>query len=286
MSQLVDLSERFRDAQKASLEHDLRGAVVRRELHLEYQPIVSTAGQRITGVEALVRWDHPSRGSVDPASFIPITDQSPFRAEIGRWALEAACGDRSRWRTLRGAPGLHVSLDVSARQLLDPDFSATVADILSIDDTDPGSVTLELTEKVFIRDADWALVVLGELKDVGVMLALDGFGAGNSSLTYLKRFPIDVVKVDRSLIAELDLDRATHAIVAAVVGLAHELGMTVVADGVETLGQLDESFTLVCDAWQGPYLAGPMTSEDLDTLIRRPPDAGFPALPRAPAASG
>ena len=282
--QLMDLRERFRDAQRASLEQDLRGATTRGELHLEYEPIVATADQRIIGGEALLRWDHPSRGSVDPRTFLPIAEQTLFITDIGPWVLENACRDHLGWRELAGSPELQVSINVSGHQLLHPGFANTVAGVLSIGPTEPGLVILELTEKTLARDPDRALDVLGELKTLGVVVALDGFGVGDSPLGTLQRFPIDVVKLDHGLIAELDRDRPSHAIVVATVGLAHGLGMTVIAGGVETAAQLEHLAAIGCDASQGSYLAGPMTSDDLSAMIRQPLLVGSsPAFPRAPA---
>jgi diguanylate cyclase (GGDEF)-like protein len=285
--QIVDLREQDRTSRRASLEHDLRGALARGELRAVYQPIIATGDGRVTGAEALLRWDHPSRGSVAPTLFIPLAEQSDLITGIGRWVLDRACRDRFCRLDASGTDDLNMSVNVSAHELMAPDFTATVAAILSGADTDPTMVTLEMTETVFVQDTERALVVLGELKDLGVTLALDDFGTGYSSLTYLKRFPIDIVKIDQDFVADLERDEASYSIVFTVVELAHLLGMTVVAEGVETAGQHEQLVALGCDFCQGFYFARPMSADDLHTLIELPESAGTlqpPALiPAAPS---
>jgi EAL domain-containing protein (putative c-di-GMP-specific phosphodiesterase class I) len=161
-----------------------------------------------------------------------------------------------------------MSVNVSTQQLMAPAYAASVAAVLFSTDTDPELVTLEVTETVFAQDSERALVVLGDLKDIGVNLALDDFGTGYSSLTYLKRFPIDMVKIDQGFVADLAQDMASHAIVVAVVELAHKLGMTVVAEGVETAEQYQQLVELGCDACQGFYFAHPIPANDVATLVQ------------------
>jgi diguanylate cyclase (GGDEF)-like protein len=268
--QIVDLREQHRAAERASLEHDLRGAPARGELRIEYQPIVQTADGQITGVEALLRWAHPSRGLVMPNAFVPLAEQSGLITEIGRWVLEQACLQPD---------DLTMSVNVSGQQLMAPGFAAAVAAVLSDTDTDPTLVTLEVTETVFVQDSERALIVLNNLHRLGVTLALDDFGTGYSSLNYLKRFPIDIVKIDSSFVADLEHDASSHAIVFAVVGLAHVLGMTVVAEGVETAAQHEQLTSLGCDHCQGYYFAHPMPADDLDALMQQPAADGTVHLP-------
>jgi diguanylate cyclase (GGDEF)-like protein len=267
--QIIDLREQHVTDQRASLEHDLHGATARGELRTEYQPIVDTRDGRITGVEALVRWAHPSRGLVPPTVLVPLAEHSGLITEIGLWVLERACADRRGWHNARQNTEPTISVNVSPHQLMSPDYAATVAAVLSHTDTVPKLVTLEVTESVFVQDSERALVVLSELKHLGVRLALDDFGTGYSSLNYLKRFPIDIVKIDQAFVADLAHDAASHAIVRAVVELAHELGMTVVAEGVETVEQHERLSSLGCDSCQGYYFARPMHADDLDTLIQQ-----------------
>jgi diguanylate cyclase (GGDEF)-like protein len=277
--QIIDLREQHLADQRASLEQDLHGAAARGELRTEYQPIVNTLDGRITGVEALVRWAHPSRGLVPATVLVPLAEHSRVITEIGLWVLERACLDRRGWQSSRQSGEPMISVNVSAHQLMSPDFAATVAAVLSETDTDPKLVTLEVTESVFVQDSERAFIVLSELKSLGVRLALDDFGTGYSSLNYLKRFPIDTVKIDRAFVADLADDPASHAIVLAVVELAHALGMTVVAEGVETVEQHKHLLALGCDSCQGYYFARPMPAEDLGTLIRRGVDGGIVHLP-------
>jgi EAL domain-containing protein (putative c-di-GMP-specific phosphodiesterase class I) len=277
--QIIDLREQHLADQRASLEQDLHGAAARGELRTEYQPIVNTLDGRITGVEALVRWAHPSRGLVPATVLVPLAEHSRVITEIGLWVLERACLDRRGWRSSRQSGEPMISVNVSAHQLMSPDYAATVAAVLSETDTDPKLVTLEVTESVFVQDSERAFIVLSELKSLGVRLALDDFGTGYSSLNYLKRFPIDIVKIDRAFVADLADDPASHAIVLAVVELAHALGMTVVAEGIETVEQHKRLLALGCDSCQGYYFARPMPAEDLGTLIRRGVDGGVVHLP-------
>ena len=262
----IDLSELYLVEDQERLEHALPGAARRGELHLAYQPIVAAADGRLTGVEALLRWSLPSRGSVQPTVVIALAEQSGQIVDIGRWVLEQAWADRHRWQSDQ-ADQLAVSVNVSAHQLMSAGFADTVAAVLDSESTDPGLLTLEVTESVFVRDGEQALFVLNDLKDIGVKLALDDFGTGYSSLGYLRRFPVDTVKVDREFVSNLGHDPASHTIVTAVIQLAHGLGMTVVSEGVETAEQHEKLTALGCDSCQGFYFAAPMPAESLDRLM-------------------
>jgi len=266
--QVIDLREQHLADERVSLERDLRGASERDELRMEYQPIVETGTGRILGVEALLRWAHPSRGAVSPSVLVPIAERSGLITEIGRWVLERACADRSRWQRSRHSADLSISVNVSAHQLMSHNYVPTVAAVLAETGTDPRLLTLEVTESVFVQDSERALVVLNELKRLGVRLALDDFGTGYSSLNYLHRFPIDIVKIDQTFVADLGHDPASHAIVASVVELAHMLGMSVVAEGVETAEQHERLATLACDACQGFYFARPISAGDVDAMTQ------------------
>jgi EAL domain-containing protein (putative c-di-GMP-specific phosphodiesterase class I) len=274
--QVFDLRELHLAEDQASLKHALPGAAERRELRLVYQPIVGTVHGQLASVEALLRWEHPARGLVAPNIIIPLAEQSGLIVEIGRWVLEQAWSDSQRWQRLHA--DLSVSVNVSAFQLMAPGFADTVETVFNRTSTDPSRLTLEVTESVFVRDGDRALFVLNDLKDIGVKLALDDFGTGYSSLGYLMKFPVDVIKVDRSFVSALERDPASHTIVAAFIQLAHDLGMTVVSEGVETAQQHHELTRLGCDFCQGFYFAQPMPAYSLDTLIQ-PPPGGTPHLP-------
>jgi EAL domain-containing protein (putative c-di-GMP-specific phosphodiesterase class I) len=222
---------------------------------------------------------------VPPTVVVPLAERSHLINEIGLWVLEQACPNRRRWQSGMQTVELTLSVNVSARQLMSPDFVATVASVLSNTDTDPKLVTLDMTESVFVQDSERALVVLNELKHLGVTLALDDFGTGYASLNYLRRFPIDIVKIDREFVAGVTQDTASHAIVFAVVELVHMLGMTAVAEGVETAEQRQELASLSCDSCQGYYFARPMSADALDTLMQQHDADGAVRLPSLAAAN-
>jgi len=263
--QVIDLREQHLTEHRAVLQQDLRGAVAGEQLRVEYQPIVHTDNGRVLGMEALLRWDHPTQGPIPPTTLVPMAEQHGLIIDIGRWVLERACADRLLWASQR-ADDLGIAVNVSAHQLMAPDYPAIVATVLADTGTKPELLTLEITETAFVQDAERALIVLDELKELGVMLALDDFGTGYSSLNYLKRFPIDVVKIDGAFVADVARDRASHAIVSAVIELAHALGMSVVTEGVETAQQRHEVAALGSESCQGFYFAGPMSAENFSIL--------------------
>ena len=262
--QIIDLRERRPATASAGLARDLQHALPNAELRTLYQPIVEAKEGRVVAVEALLRWVHPTRGSVPPSLFIPHAERSGLITPIGRWVLRQACTDRARFQDARPARDLTMSVNVSVHQLMSAGFAADVANVLSETHTDPRLVTLEVTESVFVQDSERALVVLNDLKALGVVLALDDFGTGFSSLNHLKRFPVDVVKIDQTFVADLQHNEASDAIVLAIVELAHRLGMTVVAEGVETPEQLAKLSSFGCDYCQGNYFARPMSADDFE----------------------
>jgi diguanylate cyclase (GGDEF)-like protein len=269
--QPLDLSAQHLVDHQGSLARELRGILGRGELHVAYQPIVATGDGRIIGVEALLRWSHPERGEVSPTVLIPLAERTGMINEIGQWVLGQASADRNRWQP-QGQPrgdDLTMSVNVSTYQLMSDGFAGTVADSLSTGGADPRLLTLEMTEGVFVRDPERALLVLNELKELGVKVALDDFGTGYSSLSYLKDFPVDIVKIDRTFITDITRRAASRTIVAAVIGLAHDLGMTVTAEGVETPQQHHALTELGADCCQGFYFARPMDIITFDTLTQR-----------------
>jgi EAL domain-containing protein (putative c-di-GMP-specific phosphodiesterase class I) len=222
---------------------------------------------------------------VSPSTLIPLAEQAGLITEIGQWVLEQSCRDLRSWRDHHPTDDIAVSVNVSAHQLMSADFTASVEDVLLTTGTDPELVTLEVTESVFVRDSRHALLVLNDLKQLGVNLALDDFGTGYSSLNYLNRFPVDIVKIDQGFIADLGRDRSSHAIVSAVVTLAHALSLTVAAEGVETARQHHDVAALGCDACQGYYFARPMRAEAFDALMGQRAAGGNPRLPLLAPAS-
>jgi diguanylate cyclase (GGDEF)-like protein len=263
----------------AALRQDLRAAISQGQLYLDYQPIVATGTARITGFEALLRWVHHARGPVPPSILIPLAERCDLINQSGAWVLHRAWTDRHRWHTdHQYGDELVMSVNVSARQLMAAGFAATVEAVLASSDTPARLLTLEITESVFISDSQRALLVLDDLKDLGVTLALDDFGTGFSSLSHLKRFPIDIIKIDKTFISDLGRDPVCRAVVAAIVQLAHGLGKTVVAEGIETAEQHTAVLALGADACQGFYFARPDTANHTDALIediRHRPDGSL-----------
>jgi len=264
---IIDLRDHQISTHLSRLNRDLRGALRREELSLHYQPIVDTGTGRVDGSEALLRWSHPSFGAVKPSTFIPLAEQSGMIAEIGDWVLGQAMSNLGRWPGDNLEHESGISVNVSVNQLMAPNFAGSVGDLLAKASVDPGLLTLEVTENVLVADENRALSVLTALKRIGVRLALDDFGSGQSSLNHIKWFPIDVVKIDREFISDIGENQASRLIVDAVVGLAHGLGMTVVAEGVETRSQLREVASLGCDFSQGYLFARPEPADALDILL-------------------
>jgi EAL domain-containing protein (putative c-di-GMP-specific phosphodiesterase class I) len=219
---------------------------------------VRSADGRVTGVEALVRWTHPTRGTVPAISLVEVAEQCGLISDMGAWVLERSCLDRGRWLHEHPESPLDLAVNVSARQLSKPDFLRTVASVLDRTGMDPTALVLEMTENIIIEDTERALTVLSDLRDLGVRLALDDFGTGYSSLSYLRRLPIHIVKIDQSFISDIGHDPEGGAIVAAVTELAHVLGLAVTAEGVETRVQRDEISAIGCELAQGYYYARPM----------------------------
>jgi diguanylate cyclase (GGDEF)-like protein len=275
---VLDVRQLHLAGDRAGLSRGLSGAIDRSEMHLDYQPMVRSSDGRITGVEALLRWTHPTRGPIAPAVFIPFAEQSGQIIELGRWVLVQACADRQEWQRQSQVP-IEIALNVSVHQFMSAGLAKMVATTLATTSTDPALLTLEVTESVFIRDERRALVVLDDLKHIGVKLSLDDFGTGYSSLNYLNAMPIDTIKVDQSFVAKLNDQPSSREIVSAIIGLAHGLGMTVVAEGVETIQQHRELTELGADLCQGFYFARPMLAMLVDPLVRSQADGGSRQLP-------
>jgi len=258
--QVLDLREAHQTSDRVSLEVDLRSDFARGKLEVAYQPIVRSVDGLVTGVEALLRWTHSDRGSVSPLSMVRVAEQSGLINDIGAWVLEVSCRDRGRWLRDQPATPLDLAVNVSGRQLMSPGFGARVASMLTRTGMDPTALILELTEDVFIEDTGRAMAVLTDIRQLGVRLALDDFGTGYSSLSYLRRLPVHIVKIDQSFIADIGQAPTGGAIVAAVTKLAHVLGLTVIAEGVETQSQRDEVSAIGCESAQGFFYARPMTA--------------------------
>jgi diguanylate cyclase (GGDEF)-like protein len=262
--QIIDLRAQRIAEDRVDLRVALSKAEERGELRIEYQPIVRTDDEGLEGVEAMLRWDHPTRGAIAPTTMIPLAEQSGLIVEIGRWVIEQACIDQ-RWGDHSGQ-SMMMSVNVSAYQLMAPDFVAMVTTILADTGSEPSLLTFEITEGALVRDTQRAHIVLNQLKQLGLLLALDDFGTGYSSLSYLKQFPVDMVKIDQSFITNVARDRSSHAIVSKTIELAHLLDLVVVCEGVETEEQHQAIARLGGDFCQGFYFGRPMS---MDTLDRR-----------------
>jgi diguanylate cyclase (GGDEF)-like protein/PAS domain S-box-containing protein len=251
------------------LETDLRKALERQEFRLVYQPIVAARSGRIMGFEALLRWVHPERGDVTPQDFIRSAEETGLIVPIGRWVLEEACRQVQAWhRILPDRKPLAVSVNLSARQFSDPTLIETVSHALDQSDLAATSLRVEITESILMDHAEASVRLLTRLKDLGILIEVDDFGTGYSSLGYLHRFRIDALKIDRSFVTRLEVDPENREIVRTIVTLAQNLGMGLVAEGVETEGQREYLTGLGCDAMQGFLFAGPLDPADAEQLIR------------------
>lgn len=252
---------------------ELRQAIDDGELLLFFQPQIDLANGQMSGFEALVRWDHPDRGLLDPGSFIDFAEESGLILPLGAWVVNAAVAQQAAWH--RSSPGrapVRMSVNISAIQLNDPHLADIVTAALERHNVAAGLLTLEITETALTVDPESALRTLNALSALGVSLSIDDFGTGHSSLVYLRRFPIDELKIDRSFIAGLTSDTKDHAIVTSCIQLAHATNMSAVAEGVETAGQLEALLGLGCDLAQGYFYTRPMTAVDLEPWFVPRPD--------------
>ena len=252
--------------QRLPLEMALRRALERNELVLHYQPRLDLASERVIGMEALLRWKHPERGLIPPLNFIPLAEETGLIEPIGSWVLCTACEQNRRWQQQGLAPVV-VSVNLSARQFLRPDLVQEVRDALQRADLHPQWLELEITESMVMHNPERAVAILYELKQLGISLSIDDFGTGYSSLAYLKRFPIDVLKVDRSFVQDLPQDADDAAITEAVIVMAHALGLKVVAEGVELVEQGAFLRQHGCDEVQGYYFSRPLTVEQFTAYL-------------------
>ncbi|APW43190.1 putative bifunctional diguanylate cyclase/phosphodiesterase [Rhodoferax saidenbachensis] len=245
--------------QQIELQRDLRLAIERREFELHYQPKVNAGTSLITGVEALVRWRHPTRGMLSPVLFIPVAERFGLIGALGSWVIDEACRQVAAW----SAQGMRmrVAINLSVHQLRQDDLAKRISAAIAQHKIDPVLLTFEITESVAMEDAESTLQMFEDLSRIGVKLSIDDFGTGYSSLSYLRRLRVGELKIDRSFVQDLEFSADARAIVEAVIGLAHVLGLKVVAEGVETAAQRDVLTRLHCDDLQGYLFAKPMTPE-------------------------
>ena len=251
------------------LESELRQAAGRGELRLYYQPLFSLPDRAVIGLEALLRWEHPTHGLLAPGAFVGLAEETGLIVPVGEWVLDEAATEQARLRgRFDSEVGMPIQVNVSARQFRDPDFFRVVATCLDRWGIPPGGFGIEITESVVLEETERTVALLNGLRGLGAMISLDDFGIGYSSLTYLRQFPIDVLKLDRSFIQHIADEVESRAVVKAVIRLGHDLGMTVVAEGVEEEDQLRWLGDWGCDAAQGFLLSRPMPAHHLEGFLR------------------
>ena len=253
--------------ERLALESALRHALERREFVLHYQPKIDIGTNRIVGVEALLRWNHPDLGVVAPNQFIPLAEETGLIVPIGRWVLRTACAQSAAWRN-DGLPGIRIAVNLSARQFSDDSLISDIGDALAEAALAPEGLELEITESMVMQNPERAVGTLSRLRELGISVSIDDFGTGYSSLGYLKRFPIDNVKIDRSFIKDLPHDSDDAAITRAVIAMAQSLRIRVVAEGVETREQLDFLRDHECDECQGYFVSRPLPPSEFALLAR------------------
>lgn len=266
--------------QRLALMRDLRTALDADQLVLHYQPKVDFRSGRVDGVEALVRWQHPERGIIPPDEFIPLAEHTGLIRQLSLWVLDHALSQCRTWRE-HGLP-MHVAVNLSARNLRDSNFATTIAKLLDRWDVDPRCLEVELTESAVMDDPFRAIEILNRLHDVGVRISIDDFGTGYSSLAYLKRLPVDQIKIDRSFVLDMARDNGDCSIVRATISLGHDLGLQAVAEGVEDQKVWEMLQQLGCDVAQGYYLCRPLPAEECTAWLEQwrvhyPQDGRYPA---------
>jgi diguanylate cyclase (GGDEF)-like protein/PAS domain S-box-containing protein len=261
---------------RLALEADLRVALERGELKLHYQPTVDLKDSRIVGFEALVRWQHPTRGLISPMDFIPLAEATGLIVPLGRWVLVESCRQAVAWSERNGVP-VKMAVNVSVRQFDRSDLPTMVGEVLAETGMPAGQLCLEMTESVLMTDTEENLAQLVRLKALGVTLAIDDFGTGYSSLAYLRRFPVDTLKIDRSFVERLGEQTDDTALANTIVQLGQSLGMSTVAEGIEEYGQLAALREMGCDYAQGYYFSRPVPADEAGRLLSESAEAGISA---------
>jgi EAL domain-containing protein (putative c-di-GMP-specific phosphodiesterase class I) len=253
--------------ERLALESSLRRALERNEFQVHYQAKMDFATGQMTGMEALIRWQHPDLGMVSPVQFIPLAEETGLIVPIGKWVLKTACLQNQAWQK-EGLPPLSVAVNLSARQFADENLLADVTSILKETGMNAAFLELEITESMIMHNVDKAVQTLTKLKTLGIRLSIDDFGTGYSSLSNLKRFPIDTLKIDRSFIRDLPGDSEDKAITRAIIAMGKSLNMTLIAEGVETQEQAEFLRAHACDQFQGYYFSRPVDKDKFAELLR------------------
>jgi EAL domain-containing protein (putative c-di-GMP-specific phosphodiesterase class I) len=254
---------------RVTLEADLREAIAQKQLMLLYQPIVDLDTGRITSLEALLRWTHPKRGPVSPATFIPVAEECGLIHQLGRWVMLEACREAAQWNRYSGVAPVTIAVNLSGRQIQEPGLQAEVEEVLSQSGIAPELLVLEITETVIMHETENTLARLNELKRLGLRLAIDDFGTGYSSLSYLQQFPVDILKIDRSFTDALLRGPNEAALVRTIIALADMLGLRSVAEGVEDAEQEAQLRLLGCDAAQGFHIGHPVDAAAVMSMLQR-----------------
>jgi diguanylate cyclase (GGDEF)-like protein len=252
---------------RQGLRADVQGAAERGELVVEYQPVVDVEHGTVMGLEALVRWQHPTRGLLPPSAFIDLAEETGAIIAIGDWVLATATRQVRQWQCRYGLPGLFISVNASVRQLDAPDFASHVLSILRETRLDASSLVLEITESLLADPNLGGAAALSALRALGVRVALDDFGTGHSSVNYLRQLPLDILKIDRSFVSATDATQTGDVLLEAIVNMAHHMGLDVIAEGIEDLGQLDRLRTMSCELGQGFLLSRPLSADAIETLL-------------------
>jgi EAL domain-containing protein (putative c-di-GMP-specific phosphodiesterase class I) len=254
--------------ERIELETDLRTAVENGELELNYQPIIELETNRVTGMEALVRWNHPKHGLILPDKFIPIAEEANLIVPIGSWVLKEACRQGSRWVNEYGGEfGLSITVNLSIRQFQQSELVKIVAEMLNQSLLPPQCLILEITETLMIQNTEAMIEKLQALKDLGIRLAIDDFGTGYSSLSYLHRFPVDILKIDRSFIEKINQGKEGRAVARAIIMMGDSLNLRVIAEGIENAEQIVALKHLGCESGQGYYFSKPLAEEAMNEFL-------------------
>lgn len=253
-------------AKRVGLENRLRNALLKGELLLHYQPKLDLRSGEIIAVEALVRWQHPEEGLISPADFIPVAEETGMIVPLGKWVLNEACRQNQEWRD-KGLREIAMAVNLSPVQFQERELVDTVTAALARSGMPASALELEITESAMMRDPEQAIIILGQISALGIKVSIDDFGTGYSSLSHLKKFPIDELKVDQSFVRDLSIDKDDAAIVSAVIGMAKSLGLSVIAEGVETIEQLRFLEKLDCDKMQGYYFSKPLPADEFRALL-------------------
>ena len=253
---------------RLQLEADLNQAIINQEFELYYQPIISFTTGMLSGFEALVRWQSPTRGFISPGAFIPVAEETGLIVPMGKWILETACRQMQEWKTeFPQAESVMMSVNLSSRQFNQPDLVAQIQEALNTTGLDPSNLKLEITESMVMNDVESTIVLLNQLKELNIKISLDDFGTGFSSFSYLHRFPTDTIKIDRSFVVNMSQGVKTREIVSTIVILAHKLGMDVIAEGIETESEKEILQGFNCEYGQGYLFAKPLSKEDATKLF-------------------